>query len=280
MLILLTNDDGYRAAGLQALRDGLARIGRVVTVAPVSEMSGVSHALTLSRPLSVDVIAPDLMAVDGTPTDCVNLAMNELLGELPHVCVAGVNHGPNLGDDVTYSGTVGAALEGTLFGVPSVAVSQIGGGADADFSVAAEVAASLAEILGRRRVRLPPGSFLNVNLPEGPPLGVSATRLARRTYRNGILTREDPRGRTYYWVGGEPVWDAAPGTDQHAVTGLSRVSVSLLGADLSLSVPGAPAARAVEGCVDAGLEEVVRIVGEALGRTGDRVPRVAGEDGR
>jgi 5'-nucleotidase len=263
MLILLTNDDGYRAAGLRALREALAGHGRVVTVAPAREMSGVGHALTLSRPLSVEELGEDLLVVDGTPTDCVNLALNELVPERPDVVVAGINHGPNLGDDVTYSGTVGAALEGTLFGLPSVAVSQLGADPDSDFGPAAAFTAGLLRPLVGS-CRLPPNTLLNVNVPPGSPRAAVATRLARRTYTEGILRRGDPRGRTYYWVGGRPVWEDEPGTDRHAVTALGAVSVSLLSCDLSAGVPGAGRTDPPAGCLDASLEPLLAELGEAL----------------
>jgi 5'-nucleotidase len=237
LLFLLTNDDGYQAAGLAALREALARHGRVVTVAPAAEMSGVSHALTLSRPLSVELVDEDVHAVDGTPTDCVNLALNRLLRERPSACVSGVNHGQNLGDDVSYSGTVGAAYEATLFGIPSVAVSQVRGEPHSDFGHASRLGAEIARILASRERALPSGTFVNLNAPEGAPLGVSATRLARRVYVGGAAPHDDPLGRRYYWVGGRPAWHSVPGTDHHAVTTLGHASVSLVGTDLSLALP-------------------------------------------
>ena len=209
----------------------------VVTVAPASEMSGVSHAITLTRPLSVDVIEDGLHAVDGTPTDCVNIALHRILPRAPDACVSGVNHGANMGDDVGYSATVGAAFEAALFGIPSVAVSQLRGAPHADFGVAAELAVSLVTILADGAVRLPPGTFLNVNVPDGPPRGLSATRLARRVYLDPIEEHGHPGGRTFYWVGGRPKWQSDPGTDHHAVVQLQHASVTLLGTDLSLAVP-------------------------------------------
>lgn len=274
MLILLTNDDGYRAAGLEALRRELAALGRVVTVAPAREMSGVGHALTLSRPLSVEELGEDLLVVDGTPTDCVNLALNALLPERPRVVVAGINHGQNLGDDVTYSGTVGAALEGSLFGLPSVAVSQARGDDSADFGPAARVTRELVDRLARERAVLPPRTLLNVNAPAGRPAAVSATRLARRTYTDAIVQREDPRGRPYYWVGGRAVWDAAPGTDRHAVAQEGAISVTLLGTDLSAAAPGAEPVPARPGCVDSSLAGLLEGLHAALEEAG--VGRSAG----
>ncbi len=265
MLILLTNDDGYRAAGLQALRRGLAPLGRVVTVAPAREMSGVSHALTLSRPLSVETIEEDVHAVDGTPTDCTNLALNHLLPGRPDVLVSGVNHGANLGDDVTYSGTVGAAIEGTLFGVPSIAVSQEGAGEGSDFTAVASVAREIARLLGTRSHRLPRGTLLNVNAPRASVSGVRATCLARRTYKDSIVQREDPRGRPYYWVGGSAIWEAWEGSDRHAVAQERAVSVTLLATDLSAGAPGAQPVKREEGCLDAALRPLIQGLSEHLG---------------
>ena len=163
-LILVSNDDGIHSDGLRALADALAAHGDVVVVAPDREQSAVSHALTLHRPLRVERSAPDRYTVDGTPTDCVNLAINGILRERPALVVSGINHGANLGDDVTYSGTVSAAMEGTLLGVPSIAVSQIGRG-PYDFTVAA----ALRGASSRRACsehRLPPDTLLNVNVPH------------------------------------------------------------------------------------------------------------------
>lgn len=241
MLFLLTNDDGYRAEGLAALREALLSVGRVVTIAPAREVSGISHALTLGRPLTVETLGEDRHVIDGTPTDCVYLALARLLRERPAVCVAGINHGPNLGDDVSYSGTVGAALEGALMGLPSLAVSQVlSPDRPARFRETAALAAGVARALARGDVTLPEGTFLSMNAPATPRRGVSVTRLARRRYLDPVSAREDPRGRTYYWVGGSPRWESEPGTDHHAVHSLGHVSLTLLGTDLSLAVPGAP----------------------------------------
>lgn len=245
MALLLTNDDGYQAAGLQALSREVARTMDVVVVAPASEMSGVSHALTLSRPLTVERVAAGVHAVDGTPTDCVNLALNRLLAEPPEACVSGINHGGNLGDDVSYSGTVGAAYEATLFGIPSLAVSQVRGGAHASFEPAARLAAALARLLATRRLVLPPGTFLNLNVPDGAVRGVSVTRLARRRYHDETPPTADALGRLQYWVGGRPEWQSEPGTDHDAVSRHGHASLSLLGTDLSLAAPGLEEAAAL-----------------------------------
>jgi 5'-nucleotidase len=218
-LILVSNDDGIHSAGLAALVDALAPIGDVVVVAPDREQSACSHALTLHRPLRIDEVGTGRFAVDGTPTDCVNLAINAILKQRPALLVSGINHGANLGDDVTYSGTVSAAMEGTLLGVPSIATSLIGRG-QFDFTVAAAFAARLAPWVLEHG--LPPDTLLNVNVPQecpdGGPRAVALTRMGRRRYGDAIVEKIDPRGRKYYWIGGEDVpFVAEEGTDFHAV---------------------------------------------------------------
>ena len=218
-LILVSNDDGIHSAGLAALTDALKAIGEVIVVAPDREQSACSHALTLHRPLRIDELQPGRFTVDGTPTDCVNLALNAILKQRPALLVSGINHGANLGDDITYSGTVSAAMEGTLLGVPSIAVSLIGR-ADFDFGVAAVFAARLASwVLAGG---LPPDTLLNVNVPQefegAAPRAVALTRMGRRRYGDAIVEKLDPRGRKYYWIGGEDVpFVAEEGTDFHAV---------------------------------------------------------------
>jgi 5'-nucleotidase len=243
-LILLTNDDGYKAEGLLALRRELSQRARVFTVAPATEMSGTSHAITLTRPLTAELVEEEFHAVDGTPTDCVNVAVNRLMAEAPAACVSGINHGGNLGDDVGYSATVGAAFEATLFGIPSIAVSMVRGGPTSDFSSVARVTATLALQLATRALVLPEGTFLNVNAPPTAPRGVSITKLSRRRYLDPIEERIGPEGRAYYWVGGRPEWQSVPGNDHHAVSTLGHVSVTLLGTDLGLAVPGGESAAA------------------------------------
>jgi 5'-nucleotidase len=216
-LILVTNDDGIHAQGLQALVDALEELGEVHVIAPDREQSAVGHALTLHRPLRVERIAERRFAVNGTPSDCVNLGVLGVLPEAPALVVSGINHGANLGDDVTYSGTVSAAMEGTLLGVPSMAVSQVdpdGGGFEAAAEVARLVAARLL-VEG-----LPAKTFLNVNVPRGPLAGVRVTRLGHRVYREKVVQEVDPRGRSYYWIGaGPPVWEEDEGSDIAAIYG-------------------------------------------------------------
>ena len=233
-LILVSNDDGIHSEGLTALADALHGLGEVVVVAPDRERSAVSHALTIHRPLRVEHIAPGRHAVDGTPTDCVNLAVNGILPRRPALVVSGINKGANLGDDVTYSGTVSAAMEGTLLGVPSIAVSQVGRGSF-HFAAAADCARRLAEwVLDRG---LPPDTLLNVNAPPLPdgqrPRGLALTRMGRRRYGDAIVEKLDPRGRKYYWIGGEELsFEDEEGTDFHAIS-QGLISVTPIHLDLT-----------------------------------------------
>ncbi|MGH7894984.1 MAG: 5'/3'-nucleotidase SurE [Candidatus Binatia bacterium] len=218
-LILVSNDDGIHSMGIAALADAAAALGEVVVVAPDREQSACSHALTLHRPLRIETIGAGRYVVDGTPTDCVNLAINGILPGRPALLLSGINRGANLGDDVTYSGTVSAAMEGTLLGVPSIAVSLIGRGTF-DFTIAAAFAGRLAAwVLARG---LPRDTLLNVNVPQefdgASPRGVALTRMGRRRYGDAIVEKIDPRGRKYYWIAGEEVpFVAEEGTDFHAV---------------------------------------------------------------
>jgi 5'/3'-nucleotidase len=230
--ILVTNDDGIGAEGLQALARELASVGRVAVIAPDREQSASSHALTLHRPLRVKHHSPDVYSVDGTPTDCVNLGILNLLPERPALVVSGINRGMNLGDDITYSGTVAAAFEGTLLGIPSFAVSQqTTREKPPDFAAAARFAATLA-----RRVLdhpIPPGTLLNVNVPAAAPRGVRPTRQGKRTYHQGVVERTDPAGRRYYWLGGiPPQWDDDPHSDFAAIKD-GYISLTALHLDLT-----------------------------------------------
>jgi 5'-nucleotidase len=214
-IILVTNDDGINSAGIRALADALTDLGEVHVVAPDREQSAVGHALTLHRPLRVDTIGERWSAVNGTPSDCVNLAVLGLLSEPPVLVVSGVNHGSNLGDDVTYSGTVAAAMEGALLGVPSMAVSQVEPDATG-FAAAGEVARLVAmRVLVEG---LPRQTLLNVNVPPGRLAGIRLTRLGRRVYREKAVREVDPRGRPYYWIGaGPPEWDEDEDSDISAI---------------------------------------------------------------
>jgi 5'-nucleotidase len=231
--ILLTNDDGIRAEGLLNLREAISGLGRVVVVAPERQQSASSHALTLSDPLRINWLDDDTIAVDGTPTDCVLLAMRGLLERKPDMLVSGINHGPNLGDDVTYSGTVAAAFEGTLLGLPSVAIS-VCSWTDCRFEAARRFAAAIAAKVLEKG--LPEGTLLNVNVPSLPPeeiKGVKITKLGKRIYRDAVIKKKDPRGKDYYWIGGKtPIWCVGEETDFSAIED-NMVSVTPLHLDLT-----------------------------------------------
>lgn len=232
-LILLTNDDGIRAEGLRHLRQAVAPLGKTLVVAPERQQSGSSHALTLDNPLRINWLDDTTIAVDGTPTDCVLLAMRGLVERKPDILISGINHGPNLGDDVTYSGTVAAAFEGTLLGLPSVAVS-VCSWRDCQFEAAARFAARVARKVLEHG--LPNGTLLNVNVPSLTPEeigGVSVTKLGKRIYRDAVVRKKDPRGKDYYWIGGQtPIWCKGEETDFDAVEG-GMISVTPLHLDLT-----------------------------------------------
>jgi len=231
MRILLTNDDGIQAQGLAALLRALGPLGEVWVVAPEREQSASSHALTLSDPLRVRQIDERRFAVSGTPTDCVLLSVRGIRGVLeprPELVVAGINHGPNMGDDVTYSGTVAAAIEGRLLGVPAIAFSNT-----AWLPHHMDASAEIARRLVARSLQdpLPPGSLLNVNIPDLPLddiQGTAVTHLGKRVYRDEIIAQTDPRGKPYYWIGGDPpVWEPDPASDFGA-TSAGWVSITPL----------------------------------------------------
>ena len=232
MLILVTNDDGVHSPGIALLSERLSEIGRVVVVAPDRERSAAGHSLTLHHPLRAEEIRPNVFSVDGTPTDCVTLGIQGLLERRPDLVVSGINRGGNLGDDITYSGTVAAALEATLMGVPAIAISlesrsfQV-----ADFVPAADFAGSLS--LKVFKEGLPADTFLNVNVPAGSPQGVRLTKQGKRRYGDLVVEKIDPRGRKYYWIGvGELGFEDIEGTDFHAVhRGL--ISITPLHLDLT-----------------------------------------------
>ncbi len=234
MLVLCTNDDGYFAAGLRVLAEAARELGEVRIVAPDREQSATSHSLTMHFPLRANLVREGVHRVDGTPTDCVALAVGALLERRPDCVLSGVNHGPNMGEDVLYSGTVAGAMEATILGIPAVAISHTGG-ADADLERWREPLASLLPQLVRRG-DFPVETLLNVNLPPGPPgevKGVRVTRLARRVYTDSLTQASDPSGRPYFWIGGGGVeWRAAEGTDAHAVQN-GYVSVTPLHLDLT-----------------------------------------------
>jgi len=198
--ILITNDDGYLSEGIQALEAGLREIGDVYVVAPESEQSGASHSLTLARPLRIRQIDERHWAVDGTPTDCVTLALNQILAPdiRPDICCSGINHGANLGDDATYSGTVAGAMESTILGVPGLAFS-LASYRDHDFSESVKIAKQITE--KALAEGLPKWTLLNVNIPAGGVNGFRVTEQGFKSARPVISEHIDPRGKAYYWIG-------------------------------------------------------------------------------
>jgi 5'-nucleotidase len=232
--LLVTNDDGVHAPALDALREALRPLGRVTVVVPDRDQSATSQSLTLHRPLRIRRHADDRFSIDGTPTDCVLIAFHGLLDHRPDVVVSGINHGPNMGEDVFYSGTVAAAIEGALQGVPAIAVSLVDPQDTPDFGEPAAFVARLVREVGRRGVT--GKRVINVNVPYRPwseIRGIRVTRLGTRVYSDTLIEKTDPRGRAYYWIGGqEPVWEAHEGTDFQAVSE-GFVSVTPLALDLT-----------------------------------------------
>lgn len=218
MKILLSNDDGYQAQGLRALAEALSPIAQITVVAPERNRSGASNSLTLEHPIRAEVADNGFIRVDGTPTDCVHLAITGLLDEEPDMVIAGINAGPNLGDDVLYSGTVAAATEGRFLGLPAIAVSMAAG-EPRHFETGARVTAQLVKHL--QATPLAADTIININIPDLPYealKGYRVTRLGHRHKAEPVVKSTDPRGRVIYWVGpagGEQ--DAGPGTDFHAI---------------------------------------------------------------
>lgn len=234
MKILVTNDDGIDAPGIKALAEALGKVAEVAVVAPDRERSAVSHALTLHHPLRAVKVSPGRYSVDGTPTDCVNLGIHSLLDFHPDLVVSGINRGANLGDDVTYSGTVAAALEATLMGIPAFAISLATLSDDADYSHAAAFAAKLAPLIIHEG--LPKDTFLNVNVPAtGEPLLLPplVTTQGKRRYEGTIVDKVDPRGRSYYWIGTADLdFHDIEGSDFAAVK-RDRISITPLHLDMT-----------------------------------------------
>jgi len=231
--ILVSNDDGYFAPGITLLAEALGQLGEVTVVAPERDRSGASNSLTLDRPLTVRRAPNGYFSVNGTPTDCVHIAVTGLLDFLPDIVVSGVNLGANMGDDTIYSGTVAAAAEGYLLGIPSVAVSLTSKTGE-HFQSAIGVAVQIVERFKRRPFAQP--VLLNVNVPDVPPeslRGIEVTRLGRRHKAEPVVKLQTPRGETAYWIGpAGGAADAGPGTDFHAVEA-QRVSVTPLRMDLT-----------------------------------------------
>ncbi len=234
MHIMVTNDDGIHAQGIKALSEALRELGDVTVVAPDRERSAVGHSLTLHSPLRVFELRAGYYAVDGTPTDCVNMGIHSLLPFRPDLVVSGINHGPNLGDDVTYSGTVAAAMEANLMGIPAIAVSLATFDHNGHFTAAAAVAVRVARQLMANG--LPADTFLNINVPSCPPEEMGPpliTRQGKRSFVGKIVDKTDPRGRKYYWIGSEvPDFNDHEGTDIYAIN-RNHVSITPLHLDLT-----------------------------------------------
>ena len=230
--ILITNDDGIHSEGIEALERAMLQIGEVYVVAPESEMSGASHSLTLARPLRIRQIDETHWTVDGTPTDCVTLALNQILAPFfrPDICVSGINHGANMGDDATYSGTVAGAMESTILGVPGIAFS-LASYRSHDFRESSRVA---LEVTRKALVDgLPDGTLLNINVPKGIPKGIRITKQGFKSARPVISEHIDPRGKAYYWIGEiRDGFRAEGGTDFEAVDE-GYVSITPMRSDLT-----------------------------------------------
>jgi 5'-nucleotidase len=214
--ILVTNDDGVHSEGLHALAEALRPLGDITIVAPHIEASAIGHALTLRRPLRLEQLRPGVYEVDGTPTDCVNVAFTKLFDTAPTLVVSGINKGLNIGDDVTYSGTVSGAMEASLLGVPGIAVSLARTSGTYDFGHAAAAAATIAALV--LRVGLAPRTFLSINVPTGTPKGFKLTVQGKRNHITIVDERCDPRGRPYYWIEeGQNDWEPHDRSDFQAV---------------------------------------------------------------
>jgi 5'-nucleotidase len=231
--ILIGNDDGVRAPGIQALANALRDTADVMLAAPDRERSASSHAISLDHPLRAEEIASGVFAIDGTPVDCMYLALHHLVPRRPDLCLSGINNGFNLGSDLFYSGTIGAALEGALRGIPSLAFS-LERRKPQDFSHAAMFAKDLVfSLLARGLNALPESTLFNVNIPSGPIRGLRPTSMGRRIYRDQVAVREDLRGRNYYWIGGPEVkGQDRPDSDCTAIAD-GLVSVTPIGLDMT-----------------------------------------------
>jgi len=233
LVILVSNDDGIHSEGLRLLGESLRGLGEVFIIAPDRERSAVGHSLTLDMPLRVKEVGEHLFAVNGTPTDCIALGVLGILKSKPDLVVSGINMGQNLGDDITYSGTVSAAMEASLLRIPSFAVSLVAND-DYRFEAAAEFSCHLARLMMERP--LPPDTLLNVNVPNlsrSDIKGVAITSLGRRHYSETVLEKIDPRGKAYYWIGGgDYKWEYKEGTDIEAIN-KNMISITPLHLDLT-----------------------------------------------
>jgi 5'-nucleotidase len=232
-LVLVTNDDGINSPGVLALFGAVSRIAHAVLVAPDGERSAAGHSLTMHRPLKVTEVAADMYSVNGTPTDCVTLGVAKVLKRAPDLVVSGINKGGNLGDDITYSGTVSAAIEGTILGVKSIAFSLVGQ-TGFNFDAAAVFAGQMALLVLEKG--LPKDTLLNVNVPNIPASSIAGVKFARqgkRTYTGAVHETFDPWGRMHYWIGGGlPVWEGGEDTDIDAVEN-GFISVTPIHLDLT-----------------------------------------------
>ncbi len=232
-LILVTNDDGVYAPGILALHEAMQQIGHAVIIAPERDNSAASHSLTMHRPLRVKKIKTDVYAIDGTPTDCVTIGIGKVLQKKPALVASGINPGGNLGDDITYSGTVSAAIEGTMLGVPSFAISMVGEEPFL-FDTAANFALKLAKTMLRKQI--PRDTLLNVNVPNLPlseVTDIQFSRQGRRVYDDAIKETRDPWGKKHFWIGGgTPSWDKGEDTDAHCILNNS-ISITPLHLDLT-----------------------------------------------
>ena len=218
-IILVSNDDGVQSEGIIALAEAMESLGTVYVVAPDRERSASSHSLTLTHPLRIEKLGPRIYSVDGTPTDCVNLGVNSILkGKKIAMLVSGINKGANLGDDITYSGTVSAAIEGTILGIPSIALSVVTR-SKFRFDVTSQFAVTLVKKIWENK--LPDDTLLNINVPNLPQdmiSGIRITRMGKRLYGDIIVEKKDPRGRKYYWIGGDYLsTEEVPGSDLEAI---------------------------------------------------------------
>ena len=234
MKVLITNDDGIYSRGLKILAGKLKSVGEVSIVAPDRERNAAGHSITLHKPLRVETLGVRTFSVSGTPTDCVNLAVNGILEKKPDLVISGINKGANLGDDITYSGTVSGAMESTILGIPAIAVSQVGQ-EPFHFDSAAGVVVRLARLI--KRNGLPQDTFLNVNVPNLPLNaihGIRITNLGKRVFDSSMIVKKiDPRGKEYYWIGENRInWEPRKNTDQEAVEN-NFVSVTPIHMDLT-----------------------------------------------
>jgi 5'-nucleotidase len=228
--ILVTNDDGIDSQGIHYLAEAMKKLGEVFVIAPAYEMSAISHALTLNAPLSYKKLDDHHFKIFGTPSDCVYLGVVNIMKERPALVVSGINSGSNMADDITYSGTVAAAIEARILGIPSIAFSLFGH-SPTHFEEAAPYCVEIADAVIKNG--LPNTTFLNVNLPDGGFKGFKTTRLGVRRYSQNVDTIKDPRGKTYYWIGGERAeWDDIEGSDYSAVKA-GYISITPLHLDMT-----------------------------------------------